>query len=91
MFSWLNTQGVRSTLGFEVQCIDRFTIRYKEGIRFVNVYVEPGFSAGKPCFSISDSAFESWDNSSVANSVEEQQRIRRNFRDAMEFQGLDVL
>ena len=89
MFTWLNKQGVRSSLGFEVQGVNLFTIRYTEGKRFVNVHVEDGF-AGRPCISISDSAFSKWDNSTVNNSIEEQQRIRRNFCEAMEFQGIAV-
>jgi hypothetical protein len=91
VFTWLNKQGVRSTSGFEVQTIDRFTVRYREGLRFVDVYVEPGISAGKLCLSIEDAAFEKWGNSSVDNTLEEQQRIRKNFCDAMDFQGIVVV
>ncbi len=31
MFTWLNSQGVRSDLGFEVENIDRYSIAYREG------------------------------------------------------------
>jgi hypothetical protein len=90
VFTWLNKQGVRSTLGFEVQRVDRFTVRYREGLRTISVYVESGFCGG-PCLLIADAAFEKWDNSSVANSAKEQRRIRKNFCDAMAFQGMGVM
>lgn len=31
MFSWINKQGVRSSNGFEVQSVDRFSIAYRKG------------------------------------------------------------
>ena len=31
MFEWLNKQGVRSSEGFEVQCISRYEMEYREG------------------------------------------------------------
>jgi hypothetical protein len=91
MFTWLNKQGVRSSLGFEVQFIDRYTVRYREGARYLDVSVEDGVSAGKPCVCVSSyDAFERFTNSSLNNSPEEQERMKKNFRDALEFQGLSV-
>jgi hypothetical protein len=42
MFTWMGKQGVRSSDGFEVQSIDRFSIAYREGSQVVTVYVEHG-------------------------------------------------
>ncbi len=89
-FTWLNKQGVRSSEGFEVQCTSRFTIEYREGRRLKVIDVERVLVAGKPGVGIKASTFERWDNSSVPNSPAEQARLLRNFRAAMEFQGMEV-
>lgn len=89
-FTWLNKQGVRNSEGFEVQCTGRFTIEYREGRRIKVIDTEPVIIAGKPGVGIKASAFEHWDNSSVPNSPAEQERLLKNFRAAMEFQGMEV-
>jgi hypothetical protein len=89
-FTWLNKQGVRSSDGFEVQCTGRYTIEYREGMFRKVIDVEPIVVVGRSGVAISRSVFERWDNSSVRNSPAEQERLLRNFRDAMEFQGLAV-
>jgi hypothetical protein len=89
-FTWLNKQGVRSSEGFEVQCTGRYTIEYREGIFRKVIDVEPIVVAGQSGVGISRSVFERWDNSSVRISDAEQERLHRNFREAMEFQGLVV-
>lgn len=90
MLSWINKQGVRSSEGFDVQSLDRFTIQYREGKRFVNIPIERGVMGSKSSVSISAAAFERWNNSSVINDAAEQSRMRRNFVAAMEFQGIVV-
>lgn len=89
-FKWLNLSGVESDEGFIVQSKDRFTIEYRVGPRFINVAVEQGESAGKPCVTIADDAFQSWSNSSEPISAAEQKRMFENFKAAMAFQGLAV-
>jgi hypothetical protein len=80
MFTWLNKQGVRSSEGFEVQGIDRFTIEYREGVKAISVRVEDGVRVESD-----DSAFEKWDPpfNLVPISDEKRQQIARNFNAAM--------
>ena len=90
MFTWLNKQGVRSDLGFEVQFTGRFDAEYREGGRVMSLYVESGMSAGMPAIVIDPSAFVRWDDGeSVA--PQQQAKMLNNFREAMEFQGLKLL
>lgn len=90
MFTWLNKQGVRSSEGYEVQSVDRFSIEYREGSRVVTVAVERGYFGGGPSVSISPKAFERWNHSATRNSVEQQAQMLRNFKAAMQFQGVVV-
>lgn len=94
MFTWLNSQAVRSNRGFEVVSVDRFTIDYREKSRKVSVYVEKGIVEGrKPCVIISKNAFDHWDGTSAGERIspEKQQEMLSNFTEAMEFQGIKVL
>lgn len=94
MFTWINSQAVRSDQGFEVESMGRFTIDYREGSKKVSVYVENGMEAGKPCVIImKPTAFERWDDDppGASNPLEKQQEMLRNFIEAMEFQGLAVV
>lgn len=92
MFKWLNKQGVESTTkGFVVQSIDRFTIEYKEGNKHISLYVERGFLPdGKVCVYITPKAFQKWDDG-VLISTTKQIELLKNFKEAMEFQGVAVL
>ena len=89
MFTWLNSQAVRSDLGFEVESIDRDSIAYREGGIRLDVEVENGFVGSKPCVIFSRRSFDLADGKSV--STAERDRMVRNFSDAMEFQGLAVV
>lgn len=89
MFSWINKQGVRSDLGFEVQFTGRFDAEYREGSRVIKLYVESGVDSGMPCILLEPSAFEKWSDGSEI-SKEQQEKIFKNFRRAMEFQGLKI-
>jgi hypothetical protein len=42
MFKWLNFQGVAHSDGYEVQVVDRGTVRYSEGDRKLLIPVEMG-------------------------------------------------
>lgn len=90
MFTWIGKQGVRSTEGFEVQSIDRFSIAYREGSQTVTVYVEHGSYGGGESVSIERGAFAHWDNLRLTNSPEKQAQMRANFVAAMKFQGIAV-
>lgn len=87
MFTWIGTQGARSTDGFEVQSIDRFSIAYREGAQEVVVYVE---REGDGVLAITRDAFAHWDHLRVPNSPEKQAHMRKNFVAAMAFQGITV-
>lgn len=90
MFTWINKQGVKSSDGYGVQSIDRFSIEYREGSKVVTVAVEPGFFGGGPSVSISPSAFERWNRSPTRNTPEQQAQMLCNFKAAMQFQGVAV-
>lgn len=90
MFTWIGKQGVRSSEGFEVQSIDRFSIAYREGPQTVTVYVERGSYGGGQSVSIERDAFAHWDNLRLKNSPEKQAQMRANFAAAMKFQGIAV-
>lgn len=92
MFKWLNKQGVESDSGFEVQRTGRFTCEYREHNFCIELEVESGIIGETPCISISRDAFSKWQGVRVGNEseAEQQARLRSNFRDAMEFQGLAV-
>ncbi len=93
MFTWLNKQGVQSDSGFVVQRTSRFTCEYREGSKSIEVAVESGLLAGKPCINISKDAFTKWSppRAFYETPKEEQERLMKNFRDALEFQGLSVV
>jgi hypothetical protein len=94
MFTWLNSQAVRSDAGFEVESMGRFTIDYREGGRKISVYVENGLHGGKPCVIIMEAnAFARWDGDppSLTLPPEKQKQMLANFIAALEFQGLAVV
>jgi len=90
MFTWLNKQAVRSSEGFEVHFLNRWEVQYREGMRVRTIPIEPGSIAGRPAILFNKDVFESWDNSSIANSSSEQQRLLNNFVRALRFQGLET-
>lgn len=91
-FTWLNKQGVRSSAGFEVQTVDRFTLEYREGAKVVSVPIEPGYSAGRSCVLLGEGAFSRWDPplSGLLIGPERQSQMLKNFTAAMEFQSVGV-
>ena len=89
MFTWLNKQGVRSDRGFEVQFVGRFDAEYREGGRIVSLYVEDGTIGGLPAILLDPDAFARWDGGEPI-PADKQQEMMRNFREAMEFQGLKL-
>ena len=91
MFTWLNKQGVKSDKGFIVQSVSRFMIEYRENGKVISLSVERGLQPdGKACIYVYLDEFKKWgDGTPVLKSRQEE--ILQNFKDAMEFQGVDVL
>jgi hypothetical protein len=91
VFTWLNKQGVRSDQGFEFQFTGRFDAIYREGTKAVSLYVEDGRTAGGlPCIIVDPTAFDRWDGGEQI-STEQQTRLFNNLREAVEFQGLQLI
>jgi hypothetical protein len=90
MFTWLNKQGVRSDRGFEVQFTGRFSAEYREGGKFVKLYVEDGLSGGLQCISINPDAFDHWSDGQTI-PPDQQMQMFENFKEAMEFQNLKMV
>ncbi|MBK7355125.1 hypothetical protein [Propionivibrio sp.] len=90
MFTWLNKQGVRSDRGFEVQFTGRFDAEYREGDKVIELYVESGIEGGMPCIMLAPNSFARWsDGQPIA--AEEQSQMLKNFKEAMQFQGLKTV
>ncbi len=89
MFKWLNKQGVESDQGFVVQFTGRFTCEYREGAKSLELYIEDGFEGSKPCVAVKESAFQVLGDEIL--SPRRQKQIIKNFRDAVEFQGLALV
>jgi len=91
MLTWLNKQGVKSDKGFVVQSVSRFTIEYRESGKVIPLTVERGLqSGGKACVYIYLDDLEKWSDGTII-SKDQQKIILQNFKDAMKFQGVDVL
>jgi len=90
-FTWLNKQGVKSSKGFIVQCMGRFTAEYQECSRKITIELEIGkLPNGKYCDIIGSDAFSKWDDGTPIPK-EKQDEILQNYKDAMEFQGIGVI
>ncbi|MFA6302695.1 MAG: ATP-binding protein [Legionella sp.] len=89
MFTWLNKQGVKSDMGFTVQSVSRFVIRYSETQGEIDLSVEDGKYGGKAMIYVYDDEFYKWsDGRSIPE--EKKQQILKNFIEAMNFQNIDV-
>lgn len=79
IFTRMNKQGIRSSEGFEVQVVDRFTIEYREGGKTISVSVDGDRQM------LSDYLFSKWDPpfSHIPISEERQRQIRLNFNAAL--------
>jgi len=88
VFTWLNKQGVRSDRGFEVQRTGRFSAEYREGGKVVMLNVESG--GGMLSIILNSHAFARWSDGTVIPE-EKQAQMLQNFKDAMEFQGLQTV
>ncbi len=91
MFKWLNKQGVESDRGFIVQAISRFVIEYRQQSKKISVHVEMNnVTDGEVSIIVHKSSFMCWDDGShIAEN--EQVQIIKNFKDAMNFQDIDVI
>ena len=93
VFTWINSQGVRSDSGFEVECMSRSTDEFRESGKTVTVEVERSFFGGKSYASISPTAFERWDRDvgCLTIPLEKQKEMLANYIAAKEFQGINVV
>jgi hypothetical protein len=89
MFKMLNKQGVESDQGFAVQITGRFTCEYCEGSRILELEIEFGYEGTKPCVMVKASSFSVWGAEQLSSQRQEQ--IIKNFKEAMEFQGLELI
>jgi len=89
MFTWLNKQGVQSDQGFSLQRTERFVAEYRENGRMVTLDIESGLDGGLPCIILDPKAFARWDDGGSID-LEEQAKLFRNVREALEFQGLKL-
>ena len=91
MFKWLNKQGVESDKGYVVQSISRFVIEYRELSKVIPLSVDRGLlENGKACVYVYRDEFEKWSDGSLL-LMQKQEEVLRNFKEAMEFQGVSVL
>lgn len=91
MFKWLNKQGVESDRGFIVQVVSRFLIEYIQRSKKISVHIEvDNVTSAEVTIVVHKFSFTSWDDGSHI-SENEQIQIIKNFKDAMNFQGVDVV
>lgn len=93
MFTWMDSQTVKSDLGFEVSRAGRFAVEYREGNRVMTVEIDNGLVGDKPCVMVDTEAFKRWDGDPIqfVLPANNQKEILRNFIEAHEFKGLAVL
>jgi hypothetical protein len=91
MFTWINKQSVKSSKGFIVQRVTRFTAEYRENNRVITIDVESSIlPSGKYCLIINATAFSKWDDGTLLSN-EKQKEVLNNFKEAMEFQDMGVV
>jgi hypothetical protein len=91
MFKWLNKQGVESDKGFIVQVVSRFEIEYRQQSKKISVIIEiESVSSTRLSIVVLKSSFRCWSNG-VQIAESEQEKIIKNFIDAMNFQDIDVI
>ena len=81
---------MHSDLGFNVQFTGRFDAEYRVGDNMVELYVESGIEGGLPCIIIEPNAFAHWSDGQPIDTVEQAQMLK-NFKEAMQFQGLKTM
>ena len=91
MFKELNKQGIQSDEGYIVQFVGRFEVEYRDGDKYISIYVEPGrSSSGSLSLIIGKGAFEKWANN-IPISEEQQKTILANFTKAINYFGMEVI
>jgi hypothetical protein len=83
-FEWITKKWVRSSAGFEVKSLGQYEMQYIEGDLSLRIKRDVGFTSNlEPCVLLDKSAFD--------NAGNRKEDIIKNFREAMDFQGLKVL
>ena len=92
MFKWLTKQSVQSDKGFIVQSAGRFALQYIDGTKKITVNcVNEGEHPNGQFFEVVKSDnFEKWDDGTPIPS-NQQEEIKRNFKDGMAFQNIDII
>jgi hypothetical protein len=91
MFRWLNKQGVESSSGFILQSVDRYGYHYCENGKTMRINVEPRRALGGDYYEeIIAESISVWlsPHEMEVVAAEEQQRIKANIRDALNFMGI---
>jgi hypothetical protein len=88
MFTWLNKQGVRSDAGFELQFTGRFTVEYRENGRATELYTEGGAGTVSIYAGSLEPMLAGFDGPDERRV--EHDRLIRNIREALAFQGLQL-
>lgn len=89
MFTWLNKQCIQSDKGYTVESTGRFSYRYSEPLKHVDISVEDSVKGGKFFVSVYDDEFYKW-NDGRKIAEEKKQEILQNFIDAMAFHNRGV-
>jgi len=91
MFTYVNKQGVKSDKGFVVQRTGRFTAEYQEGEKKISIELENDLlDNDKICEIIDANAFLKWDDGAFI-PTEKQLEILQNFKNAMNFQDIEII
>jgi hypothetical protein len=89
VFTWINKQGVSSSEGFIVQSTGRFTMEYREGGKVIVLEIERGNWGGGSSIALTNpSDIERWGKFGSPINKADQERIKRNIKDALAFKGL---
>jgi hypothetical protein len=92
-FTWLNSQGVRSESGIEVQFVDRYTIDYREPDLYLRLKVsgEIHFGAsGRFAIGFSRQEMQShWAFRTLP--ADRQKQVEQNLIAALNFQSIDAV
>ena len=89
MFTWINKQGVSSSEGFVVQSTGRFTMEYQENGRVLVLEIERGCWGGGSSIALTNPDDpQRWGKLGPPISKADQERIRRNIKEALAFKGI---
>ena len=84
IFEKLTAQHLRSNSGFEVYSAGRFVMAYVENNKKISITLEYGETQNaNVCVTVQPNAFLMWDDGSSVGGRDEQLKIEKNFRSAL--------